>query len=61
MAGGKFSEKVSKKLLTILRIEKGVKKEIEKAVTFGRKSPLPEPSEALEDIYTNQESEKVNL
>lgn len=34
------------------KIEKGVKKKIKEAVTFARKSPTPEPEEALKDVYT---------
>lgn len=33
-------------------IEKEVKKRIEEAVAFARKSPAPEPKESLEDVYT---------
>lgn len=34
------------------KIEKEVKKKIKEAVTFARKSPTPEPEEALKDVYT---------
>jgi len=61
----RFKEKLLKEELLqeneLKRIEKEVKKEIEEAVTFARKSPLPELEEALEDVYANQESDEVNL
>ena len=34
------------------KIDKEVEDELQKAIDFARKSPLPEPEEALDDVYT---------
>lgn len=51
----RFRQKLLKEKLLqrdeLEKIGKEAKKEIEEAVTFARKSPLPELNEALEDVY----------
>ena len=39
----------------IKAVEKEVKAEVEEAVKFAEESPLPEPHELYEDVYTQED------
>jgi pyruvate dehydrogenase E1 component alpha subunit len=42
----------------LIEIDKGIQREIEEAVIFAQKSEDPQPEEALDDIYVEEEEEK---
>ncbi len=61
----RFKERLTEEKLLekdeLENIERKVKKKIEEAVLFARKSPPPELKEALEDVYAGEESQEMNI
>ena len=48
---------LEKKVLTqakIKRIQEGIEKEIEEAVSFAKESPFPDPQDIYDDVYAGK-------